>query len=184
MEIEEKKKRELEREDDEEKEEEKEKELPTLISKQDFTNIKNSFGIMRVDENDQPLFPSLFEQFTNEIIKFPKLKLYRALYKDQIEYNSDKEFMHKNLNVGFPLLFDNLKQYVFTCFRFSVNPLSGKCIYSSLWIINADLPLSEFLGDDYQLFNFTEQSFESIQSFLTDFKKTDSDVYINEVYLK
>lgn len=160
------------------------KELPSIISKQDFINLKNSFGIMSFNENDEPLFNSLFEQFSNVINKYPQLKLYKALYKDQIKYNSDKEYIHKNLNLGFPILFDGLKDYIFTCFRFSVNPLSGNCIYSSLWIVNSELPLFELLGDDYYLFNFTEQSFDSIELFIQDFKKTDSDIYIGEVYLK
>lgn len=160
-----------------------EKNFEIIIDKNDFTSLKNSFGIIQEDENGEPLFSSLDEQFKNELSKY-SLRLYRAEYYEKIDYNPDKEFIHKNLNIGLVNQFDDLKDYVFACFRFFVDPLENKCVYVSWWIINAKEPLSEILGIYYDNFIFTEISLSNRETFVNAFKKSDSIAILNEKYLR
>lgn len=163
--------------------EDKKKEFERIIDKNHFTSLKNSFGIMQENENGEALFPSLHEQFKNEISKYP-LRLYRVEYYEKPDFNQDREFIHKNLNTGIVSQLDDLKDYIFGCFRLSINPLTNKCVYLSWWIINAKEPLSEILGSDYDSFKFTEVLKESVIQFANEFKKTDSDAVLDEKYLR
>ena len=176
----------------EEEEKEKEKEYTSIFTEEEialgaFTEIKNAFGIRLVDENERPIYNSLHEQFKTIIRKYSKLKFYKLLYYEQIEYNPDREFMHINLNTGLFSQSEDIGKYIFGCFRLIINPLTNKCIYNSLMISTIEEPILELLSDVSMENLFTcEEIFgiNNINDFLDEFQKTDSNAVLSEKYLR
>lgn len=83
----------------------------TCISPQQFVELKRSFGILKVDENDEPLFSSLEEQFktelelntkgdervhTNRCVESKNTKLHFIKFKSPVK-NFNKEYEIKNI---------------------------------------------------------------------------------------
>lgn len=101
-----------------------EKQYTNIITPSDFSAIKDSFGIYKEDENGNQLFSTLQEQFLNEMKKYPSLKLYIAIYKDQDEYSIDRGFIHKKFNIMLPDRFEYIRKNAFTCFRLTLNPFN------------------------------------------------------------
>lgn len=175
----------LKREAEEEFIKDPEKEYSTIISKEEFTSVKDSFGIMKEDENGNPIFSSLDEQFLDEMKKYPQLKLYVVSYIDVQDYDIDKGYIHKNFNLMLPDRFDYLRKIAFACFRFTTNPLTNKCIYISYWIVNCSTPLRELFADDDHETSFNINTYPlSIRDFCNDFKKTNLPIIIDERYLR
>lgn len=169
----------------EEYKKEPEKEYDTIITKDEFSVIKDSFGIMKKDENENEIFSSLHEQFLNEMRKYPQLKLYIVSYNEASTYNIDKLFIHKNFNIMLPDRFDYIRKISFTCFRFTTNPLTNKCIYISYWIVNSPIPLYDLFKDDDQETSFNISEYlGSIEEFCNNFMKSESPIIIDERYLR
>lgn len=166
-------------EDDEIKEEKKT--FILSIPKTEWTALKNSMGIPIVDENDQPIFNNLKEQFLDSINKSP-VKLYKARYYDRSIFSENWQFKFINLNSGFAREFEELNDNCFTCFRLSIDPETKECIYESWWIVNSIETLEFILGDDYKYFIWTDFS-EERQIFTTEFMKQENPKYLSEVYL-
>ena len=165
-----------------EKEEEIKRKKPLVIPGV-FTDMKSSFGIMKEDENGEPLYPSLFDQSKSEVVTH-NYKLYKAKYREDITFDRNKEYIHKNLNSGFVNVFEEFKDYIYVCFRLAVNPLDGKCLYSSWWIVNSELEIQDLIKEDSGLFEFTKVEECNVDSFLIEFRKNESSEIIDEKYTK
>lgn len=173
--------------EDEEDSKEEEKEYTSIFKSGEFNEIKNAFGIRLVDENETPLYSSLYEQFKSIIAKYPKLRFYKLSYYDQPEYDPDREYMHINLNSGLVSQAEDIGKYIFGCFRLILNPLSNKCIYNSLMISTIEEPLLELLTDVSMENLFTCEEvlgFDNINTFLDEFQKSESSAVLSEKYLR
>lgn len=168
---------------DEIKHEEERVDFPHLLEEGDFKKVKDSFDTFKLDEHDEVIYTSLHEQFINEM-KSHNLKLYSVTYKDRPEYDSFRDFMYKNLNIGMPERFEILKPWCFVCFRFHISSLDNKCMYTSWWIVDSPTPLEQMMGeDDADCFNITEFN-ESIESFCNLFKRNEASWIIDQRYLR
>jgi len=188
------------------KQREKERIESMIIPSDKFKELKSAFGILKKDENDVNLFDSLDEQFRVELkshesvernidcgdVKKKGLRLFRAKYNIRTPYMESKEFMHVNQNKGFVQAYEDSSGLLFACFRLFKNVLSDECVFSSWWIVNSTFPLAKILdetqtdesGNIILPFDFTEVSADELDSFLDEFKKSDSDNVINEIYLR
>uniref|UniRef100_A0A6C0BDP6 Uncharacterized protein n=1 Tax=viral metagenome TaxID=1070528 RepID=A0A6C0BDP6_9ZZZZ len=154
-----------------------------IISNEDFHNLKSSFEIMYEHDEEKNIHSNLHEQFKAELKKY-NLRLYRATYRERIPYNSNKEYLHRNLNTGFIDTFSDMKDYLFVCFRVDINILNDNCLYMSWWITNTHLNIEDLLETDAFLFNFSEVRNDDIENFVYEFKKREPGGVISEEYLK
>lgn len=162
---------------------EEKKKFEVLVSREEFVALKNSFGIFQLDDDGNYKYPSLYEQFKDTLLK-TNVKLFEVEYKYPEIYSENRNFIHKNVNIGFFNRFIEMSDYLFVCLRFSVSPLSGKCVYTSLWIVNLSESLENLLKDDYNSFNFVEVPDENKLRFIDDFQKTTSETVIDERYIR
>lgn len=163
---------------------EKKIEYPHLLEKGEFKKVKDSFGIFKENEQGDRLYSSLHEQFVDEM-KSRNLKLYRVVYKYKNEYDSFREFIHKNFNVGMPDRFDYLREWCFACFRFNISSFDSTCVYTSWWIVDSPTSLNEMFSeeDNESSFEISEYN-DSVESFCDIFKKNDAEWIIDQRYLR
>lgn len=165
-----------------EKEERIQKYKP-LVDPSDFAGVKTSFSFIKEDENGEPLFSNLDDQVKFCLTEHP-FKLYKAVYREKNVYDENNSYLHTNLNSGFAGIFSELKDYIYVCFRFAVNPLDGTCLYNSWWIVNSELQIQDVLESDSILFDFTEVPSDKIDDFIQEFKRSSSSSILDETYSK
>jgi hypothetical protein len=146
-----------------------------------FSTITNMEELKRAFCNGE------YESFES-LCKTNGFKYFTANYK----YSSDKdgaaEFIARNLVKGFVRNMDELKKYLFVCFRCYQNDLTNRIYsYSSMWIFNSNESLKTVLADMYDDFDFTEVSdLNQVSNFLFEFRKLNQDLetnLIDEQYL-
>ena len=141
---------------------EQKKEYPTCIPHGDFTNVKNAYGVVELNDAGEPVYCSLQVQFVKKFEKCPNLILYRATLKnnDSQTCTNATKFMRKNLNRGFANMYQEHNQYIFASFQLWLTKSSQNldefvCSYTSWWIFNTP-NWQEMLGADAELWEWTE----------------------------
>jgi hypothetical protein len=157
------------------------KTFPKKLNKEEWTELKNSMGIFRKDEDDNPIFNSLEEQFIDTCMKLSPF-YYKARYYDKSKFIESMKFKYLNLNEGFIQEFREINEYAFICFRLSIDPDTNECIYESWWIVNCLVPLSDILGSDYNYFEWYELDSNNEREFLIEMMKSKDPKYISELY--
>lgn len=162
------------------------KKFNEIIPINDFKNLKNAFSIFMEDLSGNTIYDNIDFQFLDQIKKYPSLRLFSAIYKYPILFDDDRSYLHKNTNRGFTQIYSESIDYLFVCFRLIKDPIRNMCVYTSYWIVNSNDPLSYILeeNDDELPFEFKEISFDRVEDFCLNFKRTNSLVIEDEVYLK
>lgn len=171
---------EVKEEDEEDLTKEEKKEFTPIITKNEWTELKNSMGVPLLSEDDTPMFHDLKTQFLSTYKRL-KVNLIKARYYDKSKFSEDWKFKFVNLNNGFAKEFELFKDYLYTCFRLSVDPETQECIYESWWIVNSSDGMDTILGSDYEYFEWTEIS--DLDKFLLEFMKSNDPKYIAESYI-
>lgn len=170
------------KEEDEEVFKEEKKEFTSLITKAEWTEFKNSMGVPLLNEDDTPLYDSLKDQFLATYKRF-NLNLVKARYYDKSKFSEAWKFKFVNLNNGFSKEFEPFKDYLYTCFRLSVDPITNECIYESWWIVNSSDSMDKIMGSDYSYFEWTDICESEKEQFLLEFMKTKDSKYLAESYI-
>lgn len=132
---------------------------------------------INMEELKRSFFNAEYETF-GQIVKQHKteLKFYTAEYK----YSSDKdgapEYSASNLLKGFVRMFDDYRKYFMICFRcYQIDHSPTRYSYTSLWIVNTDIPVEQVvknIGDD---FDFTPISETELDQFIMSMQKINFD---------
>lgn len=160
------------------------KEYHTIIDSGIFTALKKAFSIPMIDDMGELLYPSLEVQFETELKKYRQLKFLKAVYLDPPMYDEDREYMHFNTNKGFVSMYEDIGAYLFICFRLFKDPIDGKCIFISYWIVNCADTMDYLLDEspDSRIFSFEEVT--NIDEFIQQFKRSESPFVRQEIYMK
>lgn len=165
----------------------KEKEFTKILSDAEFRAIKDSFGILKKDENDIPFYSSLSDQFIDIMSKNQSLRFLRAKYYDFPVFDESMEFRFVNTNIGTAKSFEGYEKYFFICFRLFVDPETNVCTYESLWIVNTSDSLETVvIPSDYPYFTWEEISDSDRVNFVREFLKisVDDPSYKSEAYFR
>lgn len=160
------------------------KEYQTIINGGDFTALKKAFSIPIIDDLGEMLYPSLEVQFETELKKYPNLKFLKGVYLYPPMYDEDREYIHFNTNKGFVNMYEDIGEYLFVCFRLFKDPIDGKCIFTSYWIVNCSDSMDYLLGEtpESQIFSFEEMT--DMDEFIEYFKRSSSPFVRQEIYMK
>lgn len=160
------------------------KEYHTIINTSDFTALKKAFSIPIIDDVGEMLYPSIEVQFETELKKYRQLKFLKGVYLYPPMYDEDREYIHFNTNKGFVNMYEDVGDYLFVCFRLFKDPIDGKCVFTSYWIVNSSDSMEYLLGEtaESQIFSFEEMT--DIDEFIEYFKRTSSPFVRQEIYMK
>lgn len=149
-----------------------------------FDIVKDSFSIIREDENGNKPDISQVQYFTDELKKH-NLKLYKGSYIDKVLYDEEKEYLHKNLFNGWLSWLDDYKKNIFVCFRLSTTIIDNVkyCNYESYWIVNYQSDIKTVISGIDETFILTDIS-SDYDSFIESFIRKDPETYILEKYVK
>lgn len=167
---------------------EEKKEFNRIIEYADFTAVKNAFGVFKKDENENPLFSSLNDQFHDHMKTVNNLKYMRAVSIEEPIFDEDMSFKFLNTNTGYPQSFEGYEGVFFICFRLFVDPDTKQCKYESLWIINSDDDLENtIIPFDYKYFIWEGVPESERYKFICEFLKLTPGVdenYKSECYFR
>lgn len=146
-----------------------------------FSTITNMEDLKRAFCNRQ------YDEFES-LCKSNGFKYFTANYKYSSDKDGAQEFVARNLVKGFVRNMDDLRKYLFVCFRcHQTDQVNRIYSYPSMWIFNSNDSLKLVLGDMYEDFNFVEVSnLDQVSNFLNQFRKLNQDLetdLVDEQYL-
>jgi hypothetical protein len=119
-----------------------------------------------------------YDEF-EKLLKDHPFKYFKGYYKYSSDKDGCQEYIARNLVKGFVRNFDDLRKYLFVCFRcYQTDEMKKLYSYPSLWIVNTTDDLKTVFGDLYEDFDFIEMSNDS--EFVALFRKT-PDILIEQL---